>query len=221
MGDAENTGGTGTSRSVGGWQVDLSGAEPLRTSQNYRLYDHPKHPGVLLKVRADDDGQAIGPVRFATWRYGNLRQWNREANEYLAALHRGVPEIDRLAQFMGFANTSEGPALMVEKLTGPDGALAPTVTQLLRSMKGGDPERRELHDEFMELLDDLERSRIIVGDLYFDNVVRARERNGRLTIIDGLGERVLFPLTLFSRRAFELSMARRRERLSKSIFPNG
>ncbi len=66
----------------------------------------------------------------------------------------------------------------------------------------------------MDLVDDLERGQIIVGDLYLDNIVRAVERNGRLVIIDGLGERVLLPLTLFSRTAFKRSIARRRRRLS-------
>ena len=194
--------------------IRLDDSDLLLKSRNYRLYNHPTHQDVLLKVRADIPVRHHLIPRYAERRYGNLRQWNREANEYLAALHRGCPEITRLARFMGFTRTTEGPALQVEKLTGPDGGLAPTVSDEVSALEPSDPRRREIHDEVMDLVDDLERGQIIVGDLYLDNIVRAVERNGRLVIIDGLGERVLLPLTLFSRTAFKRSIARRRRRLS-------
>ncbi|TMV10349.1 hypothetical protein FGK63_04630 [Ruegeria sediminis] len=194
--------------------IDLGGASPLRTSRNYKIYDHPSVPGALLKVRSDKPVRKHLVPRYGEWRYGNLRQWNREANEYLAALHRGCPEIDRLARFMGYERTSEGPAMVVEKMTDPQGNLAPTVREEETGMPAGDPRRKEILAELMELVDDLERAGIIVGDLSTDNIVRAQERGGRLVIIDGLGERVLLPITLFSRYAYRKSLDRRRAGLA-------
>lgn len=200
--------------------IDLSSMVPLRESRNYKIYQHPTQSDALLKVRVDEVMRDHLIPRFAERRYGKLRQWNREANEYLAALHRGCPEIERLARFMGYAPTSEGPAIVVEKLTGPDGDLAPTVYAEWLATKDDPEARRRLGEDFMELLDDLERGRIIVGDMGYENVVRAEERGGKLTIIDGLGERVLIPLTLFSDYAFRKSIQRRRERLGHGIgFP--
>ena len=49
-----------------------------------------------------------------------------------------------------------------------------------------------------------------------DNIVRAQERGGKLVVIDGVGERVLFPLTLFSDWAFQKSNERRRKRMTRS-----
>ncbi|CAD0183190.1 PhoP regulatory network protein YrbL [Ruegeria sp. THAF57] len=193
--------------------IDLSELNPLRKSRNYLIFQHPENDKALLKVRVDEPVRNHLIPRYAEWRYGNLRQWNREANEYLAALHRGRPEIERLARFMGYAPTSLGPAIVVEKLTGPDGDLAPTLHKERLGLRN-DPEGLErLRQEFMGLLDDLEKGRIIVGDMSYENIVRAQERGGKLTVIDGLGERVLFPLALVSDWAFRLSIQRRRDRL--------
>lgn len=197
--------------------IDLSSFEPLRKSRNYLIFQHPEQDNALLKVRTDKPVRSHFVPRYAEWRYGNLRQWNREANEYLAALSRGCPEIERLARFMGYASTSAGPALVVEKMTGPGGDLAPTVYQEFVSYDGDKDKIRTLHDEFMELLDDLERGNILMGDMGLENVVRAEQRGGRLVVIDGLGERVLLPLTLFSKRAYQHSILRRRKRMSGSF----
>ncbi|WP_282121617.1 YrbL family protein [Ruegeria atlantica] len=197
--------------------IDLSKIRPLRRSRNYEIYQHPFIERALLKVRVDEPVRNHVIPRYAERRYGNLRQWNREANEYLAALTRGCPEIERLADFMGYAPTSQGPALVVEKMTGPDGDLAPTLESERAALGDDISERKQLHSEFMELMDDLERGRIIVGDLSFENIVRAQERNGKLVVIDGLGERVLFPLTLVSDLAFRKSIERRRTRMGQAF----
>lgn len=193
--------------------INLDTIEPLRKSQNYKIYQHPELDGALLKVRSDKPVRSHLLPRYSEWRYGNLRQWNREANEYLAAMNRGCPEIERLARFMGYDLTSEGPALVVEKLTDPDGNLAPTLYSEMMACGGDKSKAKQLKEEFLELLDDLERGRIVVGDMGLGNIVRAEERGGKLVVIDGLGERVLFPLAIFSDWAFRKSIARRRTRI--------
>lgn len=193
--------------------IDLTGHAPLRKSQNYEIFQHPEVDGALLKVRVDEPKRSYLIPRYAEWRYGNLRQWSREANEYLAALNRGCPEIERLARFMGYAPTSLGPAIAVEKMTGPDGGLAPSLAAEMAAAQKKPNKVKQLKAELLELLDDLERGRIIVGDMGIANIVRAEERGGRLVVIDGLGERVLLPLTVVSDWAFRQSMARRRARM--------
>ncbi len=195
--------------------IELDGNAPLRKSQNYEIFQHPELENALLKVRVDEPKRNHLIPRYAEWRYGNLRQWAREANEYLAALNRGCPEIERLARFMGYAPTSRGPAIVVEKMTGPDGDLAPSLHAEMVAAKDKPEVQQKLKAELLELLDDLERGRIIVGDLWAANIVRAQERGGRLVVIDGLGERVLFPLTVFSDWAFRQSIARRRARMAR------
>ncbi|WP_170482582.1 YrbL family protein [Ruegeria arenilitoris] len=194
--------------------IDLSNRTVLRESQNYKIYDHPHFEGVLLKVRIDKPRDRFFK-RYSTIRYGNLRQWQREANEYLAALNRGCPEIERLAAFYGYAKTSEGPAIAVEKMTGADGNLAKTVSDELRQFSKEDPRRKALMKELDELLTDLENGRILVGDISRQNIVRAQERAGKMVVIDGLGERTLLPLTVISDWAFRKSAARRRERMMR------
>ena len=193
--------------------LSLEGQEVLRRSQNYTIYDHPKFPGILVKVRIEKPMRRHILRRLSAYRYGDLRQISREANEYLAALNRGVPGIRRLSGFYGFAMSDKGPALLSEKMTDGFGALAPSVAELLNDLSLDDPDRQRLKQEFSELLDELERSRILVGDLSLHNVVRGFERNNQLVIIDGLGERTLIPVTLISDFAFRQFMQRRRRRL--------
>ncbi len=199
----------------GDWMIDLSQHTPLRASRNYKIFQHPTHNDALLKVRCDEPVRNHILPRYGEWRYGNLRQWHREASEYLAALNRGCAEIDRLSRFMGYATTSEGPAIVVEKVTGPDGELAPTARQELKGLNPDDPKFAEIGRELSDLIDDLERGKLIVGDFSLDNVVRSADRGGKFVIIDGLGERVLFPLAIFSGYAFRHSIKRRRKRYLK------
>lgn len=194
--------------------IELDGLTPLRKSQNYQIFQHPELDTALLKVRFDEPVRDHFIRRYSERRYGNLRQWQREANEYLAALNRGCPEIERLARFMGYERTSLGPALVVEKMTGPDGGLAPSLHSEFVAAAGNPEQEKCLRAELIGLLDDLEKGRIIVGDMGLENIVRAQERGGQLVVIDGLGERVLIPLTLFSDWAFRHSIARRRARMA-------
>lgn len=91
--------------------------------------------------------------------------------------------------------------------------MARTLAQEFNETPKDDPKRDALKQELIELLDDLDRGRIIVGDIGLQNIVRAQERDGKLVVIDGLGERVLLPLTLINAQAFRFQSMRRRRRL--------
>ncbi|SLN19859.1 hypothetical protein TRL7639_00467 [Falsiruegeria litorea R37] len=196
--------------------LDLTNMQVLKISRNHKIFDHPDRLGMLLKVRRDTPKKKFFR-RPAEIRFGNLRQWNREAAEYLSAMNRGCVEIKRLAGFFGFAMTTEGPALVVEKLTGPDGRLAPTAHSILKGLKPDAPQRRELQRELHELLSDLEKAKIIFGDFSLENIVRADERGGRLVVVDGIGERTLFPITRFNFTAFRASFSRRRKLIDRNF----
>ncbi|MBO9452148.1 hypothetical protein J7426_17875 [Tropicibacter sp. R16_0] len=198
--------------------IDLTGHKVLRESQNHRLYDHPHFEGALLKVRIDRPKKRL-IARPSQLRYGNLRQWHREANEYLSALNRGCPEINRLAGFFGFTQTTAGPALISEKFSGPDGQLAQNLGEEIAALALDDPRRDTIKQEIIELVDDLERGKIIVGDLSPDNIVRAKERGDKLVVVDGVGERLLIPLNIISRHAFKASLNRRRKLMLGATHP--
>ncbi len=172
---------------------------------------------MLVKVLTEEPEKRRLIPRYGEFRYGSFRPWHREASEYLAVLNRGARGIERLSGFYGFVPTSRGPGLLVEKLTGPDGRMAPTLRDLIRATEQGSRMRDILRDEVEELLADLYEARIIVGDLHARNIVRATERDNRLVVIDGLGERTLFPITQFSQRAYKSAHERRRRLLMRSI----
>lgn len=197
--------------------LDLEGERPIATGVKQSVYQHPEEPGHLVKVLTNGPEERRLLPRYAEFRYGSFRPWHREMSEYLSILSRGAREIDRLVGFHGLVSTSKGPGLIVEKLTGPDGGLAPTLRQLVKASKPGSRERRALRRELEALLDDLFRARIIVGDLHAGNIVQAAERANRLVVIDGLGERTLLPVTQFSDLAYRISFRRRRDKLLRMV----
>ena len=197
--------------------IDLSGQEPVAHGRKQSIYVHPDNPEILVKILTEGPEPRRLLPRYSEYRYGSYRPWHREASEYLAVLNRGSTEIERLSRVCGFAPTSKGPALLVEKLTGPDGGLAPTLRDLVRATKPGSGDRERLRAEVEDLLADLYRARIIVGDLHAGNIVRARERGDRLTVIDGLGERTLLPFTQLSETAYRAAFNRRRLGLMRMI----
>ncbi|MGR3660296.1 MAG: YrbL family protein [Paracoccaceae bacterium] len=201
----------------GNQQIDLSGKEPIAKGRKQSVYDHPDDPKTLVKVLTEGPEPRRLIPRYSEFRYGSYRPWHREISEYLSLLNRGVHEIGRLSALHGLATTSHGPALLVEKLTGPDGHLAPTLRQMIRATAPGSRERGSLEEEVGDLLDDLDRGRIIVGDLHPGNIVRAVERDGRLVVIDGLGERTLIPITQFSNLAYRFAHQSRRRNLMRRI----
>jgi hypothetical protein len=197
--------------------IDLSGRIPLAKGRKQSVYEHPEDKTKLVKVLTEGPEPRRLLPRYSELRYGSFRSWHREISEYLSLLNRGVPEIDRLSVFHGLASTTLGPGLLVEKLTGADGQLAPTLRQMVRATAPQSRERGILAEEVRDLLMDLEHGRIIVADLHAGNIVRAQERNGRLVVIDGLGERTLIPMTQFSRRAYKVAQESRRRNLERMI----
>lgn len=197
--------------------LDLSGQKPLAAGRKQSVYDHPEIAGLLVKILTDGPERRRLFPRYSEYRYGSYRPWHREASEYLSILNRGSAEIERLSRFYGFVPTTSGPGLVVEKLTGPDGRLAPTLREQVRATPKGSQQRDLLRAEVEDLLGDLSRARIIVGDLHAGNIVRAAERDNRLVIVDGLGERTLLPLTQISNTAYRAAHERRRRNLMRTI----
>ena len=197
--------------------VDLTGKQALAKGRKQSVYDHPDDPRTLIKVLTEGPEPRRLVPRYSEFRYGSFRPWHREISEYLSLLNRGVREIDRLSAFHGLAATSRGPGMLVEKLTRPDGQLAPTLRQLVRATAPQSQERSLLEEEVGDLLADLDRGRIIVGDLHPGNIVRAVERADNLVVIDGLGERTLVPITQFSNLAYRAAHESRRRNLMRVL----
>lgn len=181
--------------------IDTKACRWLARGQLRDIYQHPDMDDALIKVirpdRVDARGHVIGWSRrkfFTERRFGIYLTFQREFREAFKAARRfyGRPDFALpFARPLGVALTERGLGLIVEKLTAPDGALAPSVKQLLK--EGGFlPRHRAALDRFFQIAAD---HHVVFGDLNAGNLVFVEDdAGGRFLAIDGIGEKTLIPI---------------------------
>jgi hypothetical protein len=181
------------------FRIDLEDKQPLVSGAYRDVYQHPHDDNLLVKVV-----KPLAVERYAkraslynSWR-GNwqYRNQSREIEEYLALRRRGQHTLPFIQHFVGVVDTDFGFGMVVRKVRGRDGELAPTVMELVE--RGGlTPEIRRW---MADLLTDVVRNHIVFGDISGKNIVHAddEEHGNRLVIIDGLSDRLLLPVNSWS-----------------------
>lgn len=180
--------------------LTLSTAEPIAVGHLRSVYQHPYHPGELIKVmRADAVAKrwnAPGRWHKRLPRTRHFVQYLRELKEFIAARAR-APEVDvPIARMIGIVDTDLGLGLISEKVVDADGALAPTLAALY-SRRGFTP---ELERALATFLEGLLAANAIVGDMHAWNIVYGSDSRGgpRLVMIDGFGEKHAVPISSMS-----------------------
>ncbi|MBY5974484.1 PhoP regulatory network YrbL family protein, partial [Ferrimonas balearica] len=136
---------------------DLSDVAPLTQGKSRIVYQHPAFDSLLIKVvrpgcRDEERFENARPRRYSVWRFGGMRVWAREYDEYIALLWRTRELPDYISRYFGFCQTNFGPGMVVEKVLGPDGSMAQTLESLL---KEGRLEADRLHRLVDRFFDDL------------------------------------------------------------------
>jgi hypothetical protein len=177
----------------------LREVEPIAQGHKRFIFQHPADPGLLIKVWQPDvvkerwGGEQLWykPVR----RYRQYVSFQREMSEYLALAVRfpgGVPVLQKLS---GIVDTDYGIGVVVEKLTGRDGGLAPTLGALARR----DGVTPQLLEKVIAFRDELLRCGVIVGKLHDKNLVLTmRDGEERFVMVDGYGEKAAIPIHTWS-----------------------
>lgn len=171
--------------------VDLSLSKPLFIGQERLVYQDPRCADWLIKVCRWDNVNKNKKnhrwiKRYSLWRYGLMRSWYKEQEEYLALLWRtrSVPYF--IADFYGFCQTSEGPGMVVRKVCDANGDIAKTVAET----RFDGVERARLDALVDAFFDELIQAKVVAKDLHMGNVVISGDFE-RLVLIDGLGDGVL------------------------------
>jgi hypothetical protein len=180
-------------------RIDLNGTRPLVSGAYRDVYQHPLDESLLVKVvkPAVIERYAQRKPWYNPWRRnGHYRSLSREIEEYLALRRRGQHTLPFIQHFIGAIDTDFGFGMVVRKVRGRDGKLAPTVTALVE--RSG--LTREMRMWIANLLDDVMRNHIVFGDISGNNIVRAddEEHGDRLVIIDGLSDRLWLPVNSWS-----------------------
>jgi hypothetical protein len=203
--------------------VDLTGAEPIARGHMRLVFEHPEFPGALIKVVdpafVDDKGQLTSKyLRRRAWlkrRIGGFLAVKRELGEFLVARTTLDGDDWPIARIFGFVETGLGLGLVVEKISDPDGGLAPTLDQMLSTKRF-----KAVHRPLLaRLFDELAERHICIGNMHVRNIVLAGTpgEGGRFVGIDGLGEKAAIPLADWSKRFNALQVRRRACAIFKSV----
>jgi len=202
--------------------LDLDAATPLATGGDRHIFQHPHSPDLLVKVM-DMRARAIylDARPFKRWykqyqRESAYRVYLNEISEYVTTTTRpsGVWQVP-MARILGVAQTSLGLGLVVEKITGADGNIAPTVADLAAQGKV-DAQFFEQLDEFFN---DLADAHVVLHDISASNIACGRNAEGKqgMYLIDGFGVLPLIPLYAWSKRLNRKRIARKYQEMRQSL----
>lgn len=181
--------------------LELRSRTPLATGHLRLVFADPNDSSRLVKVmRPEAVEQRWGGA--ARWhkRLPRARHYSgfvRELHEYVALHARGPVRDAPIARALGLVETDYGLGFVVEKLCGTDGELAPTLEALVRRDGRADWIVRGLEDWIASVI----AHNVIVGDVNLGNFVHGVDRGNRerFVMIDGFGEKNVFPYCSMSR----------------------
>ena len=180
----------------------LSAADPLAVGRQRVVFEDPRCADRLVKVMRREAIEARWG-RGAGWykRLPRARHYTgyvRELKEYIASRAR-FPALDApIARMIGLVETDLGLGLVLEKVRGDGGALAPTLAERYARERGFSA---AMERELARFLEDLLACRVIVGDMHAWNIVFGSDSRGgpRFVMVDGFGAKHAIPFTSMSR----------------------
>lgn len=185
--------------------LTLSNLTPIAAGSTRLVFQHPADPDLLVKVvRPERVGKRFADrlrlgtrLRITQRRARQYIYYLREINEHLALHARSEADAYALTTICGFAETDMGLGLISRAIRGRDGGYAPTLAALIGERRFTATAGRHL----AAFIDQLRRSDILVFDLNAKNIVYGHdaEHGDHFVLIDGIGEKTLFPVKAASR----------------------
>lgn len=194
----------------------LKHLSPIARGSFRDIYQHPDDERLLVKVLGPQAFRKGKGMRwYKPWRqFVAQRTLRRELREYRSLEKRGLGDLPFLQKFHGMVETDIGRGVVVEKLTGPEGKLAPTVMSIV--MQRGLSE--DLRCRIWELREQVVRYAVVFMDVSGNNIVLAGgPDNPRMVVIDGLGDRLLIRVNSMSAAINRINSARYFERAIRKL----
>ncbi len=188
--------------------IDLSESQPIANGTVRSVYDFPGHPDLLIKVftRSQDRVSHRLGKRLA-WKLFPEAQYRSTLKELECELRVSLKlgadiEHSPLSRMLGVVQTTHGAGVVVERISGLEGGLAPKLYEVCRS--GLDAQALGALNTFVGKMFHLH---IVARDVKSSNIVYGTRGAGPACfLIDGYGERNLIPLRSLSRRLNDRSL---------------
>ncbi|SFX09143.1 YrbL family protein [Marinospirillum alkaliphilum] len=202
----------------------LAAETPLLKGSARHIYQHPHDKNLLVKVLIHQP-YATRPGSLKEWRHELRFRFKhlcvlRELNEYvrIKSIATESSIFPHLASFRGFADTDLGPGIIVEAQKDQYGKLAPTYTELLKTGRFDAQAAADLEAFFQTY----KASSLVMSDLTGRNIVYAWQGDcHRFMIIDGLGDKTLFPIRstcAISNKLLKIKSIERQRRRYRKLF---
>lgn len=180
--------------------LKLRDCEPVAQGHKRFVFQHPTDPDLLIKVWQPDVVKARWGHDRPWYRGSRYRQYvslQREISEQLALAVKFPDGVPVLQSLFGIVPTDYGVGVIVEKLKGRDGGLAPSLQRLART-EGPTP---RILDKLAQFRNELLQYGIVVGKLHDRNLILAvRGDEERFVMVDGYGEKTAIPIHMWSSR---------------------
>ncbi len=188
--------------------INLSDSQPIANGTVRSVFDFPGHPDLLIKVftRSGDRVSHRLGKRLA-WKLFPEAQYRSTLKELECELRVSLKlgadiEHSPLSRMLGVVQTTRGAGVVVERIAGLEGGLAPKLYEVIRS--GLDDSALDALNRFVGQMFDLH---IVARDVKSSNIVYGTRGAGPACfLIDGYGERNLVPLRSLSRRLNDRSL---------------
>ena len=166
------------------------------------VFAHPENPNVVIKIpRSRKKKTGLRRLLSRSTAFGP--QWNSyvEIREYVRSVSYARRASKVYAQFLGFVETTQGTGAMFEAVRGPDGGLAVTLHRHAEQT-GHEP---EMEDAIRALWAEIKDTWLVIADRALVNVVvtGSATQGYELIIVDGVGDRTLIPLKVWSKRIYD------------------
>lgn len=196
--------------------LQLKAAKPVVTKRRKYIFEHPHDERLLIKVVRKEGTYRKWGLRkyYKRWRRGSVYfDFIRVLKEYIlirASSEGHVPSIPRV---FGLIDTDLGLGLVVEKISAPDGRLAPSLIAIVR--EGG--LTADIRERLDALMHELIQHNVVINDLGLTNLVYADDGigKGRFVLIDGFGDRTYIPIYSMSKILNRWNALRKYRRLLK------
>lgn len=183
--------------------IELSEDQKVARGTVRSVYDFPDQPGLLIKVfHSPENRSPRKPLKRLLWKYFPTMEYRSMLNELKCEqlttlrLNAEIAQMP-LSRMLGIVQTNRGPGVVVERLTGPDGGLAPQLKRIIKDKRLEEPVLDALNS-FVSRLFELH---VVARDINFSNIVYgSRDDELGCFLIDGYGERNLIPLRSMSKR---------------------
>ncbi len=191
--------------------IDLSDDQKIANGTVRIVYGFPGQQDLLIKVfHSFEQRSPRRPIKRLAWRFFPMLKFRSVVNELkcelLLSLRLGA-DIQNMPipRMLGVVQTSRGAGVVVERIEGLDGGLAPRVNQFLRAKSIDEP----ILDALNALVKKLFDLHIVARDINFSNIVYGTRGAGAACfLIDGYGERNLIPFRSMSKRLNERALNR-------------